>query len=177
MYDLTAGPVPLCKITALLMLPEADAMAKVERVIGAVNSVDEQFEAALAICYNNDCYKGQRGDHHAYRELFHAAKERKVECWLELALGNLGITHDELTKFKADINKESAIGTPERDINAKYIMTVLKRVLPRGNQQFREERVRVECVAIRNFDRNDLVLITKWRSRNRTATRDHSERR
>ena len=148
----------------MLVLPEADAMAKVEREIGAIDSVNKQVEKALAIYYNNDCYKGQYGDRNKYREKF---KERchdqpsVLECWLQLSLDTTKdeITNDELERFKAEINQEGSNGKSERDINAKYIMTLLRRVLPRGNQQFRKERVRVECVAKRSFAHTDLVHI------------------
>jgi hypothetical protein len=124
-YDPTAGRVSLCKITALLVLPKADAMTKVERVIGAINSVNEQFEAALVICHNNERDKSDRA---AYR-----------------------------AKFRAWCEDPSAKGS-NVEITTEYIMTVLRRVLPRGNQQFRKERVSVECVAKRKFARTDLKI-------------------
>jgi hypothetical protein len=166
-WDSTVDPVPLCTITALLVLPEADAIAKVELAVRAIEGTSAQFETAVAYYYNNDCHDGTFGDRDARRKLFNDKCENgkkatqatyadTLSCWLEFAFFSGEITHAEYEVFKKDVEVTRAKGMSPRDINAKYIMIVLRRALPRGNQKFREERVRVNCIAKRSFSHTDL---------------------
>jgi hypothetical protein len=79
-------------------------------------------------------------------------------CWISLSHINDSITYQEYLELKKDIEEDSTLLT-EHEINIKYIMIVLKKVLPNGNQNYRrQELAKVKCIIQRKFEQTHLQL-------------------
>jgi len=84
-------------------------------------------------------------------------------CWIVLAYLRRAITYQEYLQLRKDIEKDITLLT-ENELNIKYIMIVLKKVLPNGNQYYRryyrryQELANVKCILQRKFAHTDLQL-------------------
>ena len=79
-------------------------------------------------------------------------------CWIVLAYLSGAITYEEYLQLKNDIEKDSILLT-KHELDIKYIMIVLKNVLPNGNQNYRQQELaKVKCIGLRKFVHTDLKL-------------------
>jgi hypothetical protein len=79
-------------------------------------------------------------------------------CWIVLAYLSGAITYEEYLQLKNDIEKDSILLT-KHELDIKYIMIVLKKVLPNGNQNYRQQELaKVKCILQRKFVHTDLQL-------------------
>jgi hypothetical protein len=78
-------------------------------------------------------------------------------CWIVLAFLSDAITYKEYLQLKNDIEKDSILLT-KHELDIKYIMIVLKKVLPNGNQHYRQELAKAKCILQRKFVHTDLQL-------------------
>ena len=80
-------------------------------------------------------------------------------CWIVLAYLSGAITYKEYLQLKNDIEKDITLLT-KHDLDIKYIMIVLKKVLPNGNQNYRQQQelAKVKCIGLRKFVHTDLKL-------------------
>jgi hypothetical protein len=80
-------------------------------------------------------------------------------CWIVLAYLSGAITYKEYLQLKNDIEKDITLLT-KHDLDIKYIMIVLKKVLSNGNQNYRQQQelAKVKCIGLRKFVHTDLKL-------------------
>jgi hypothetical protein len=141
------------------------AMREIER---SLRNSKNPFTDSIAMYYQNNCYK----QGHKYSNAVDHIEDFKklcedepytieqggtILCWIELALLSDVITYEDYLELNKDIEKDRALHT-EHDIIVKYIMIVLKKVLPNGNQHFREELAKVKCIRKQTFVHTDLRL-------------------
>ena len=152
-------------ITALIMHSAESAMREIER---SLHNSKTPFTNSIAIYYQNNCYKpgGPYSNAAAHIADFKKLCEDEpytsdqggtISCWIELALLSDVITYEDYLELIKDIEKDRMLLT-EHDIVVKYIMIVLNKVLPNGNQHFREELAKVKCIRKQKFAHTDLRL-------------------
>ncbi len=78
-----------------------------------------------------------------------------LACWLHFAVISGHITRHEYNDIQGRISIDRGNAVPERALNEKYIMMVLRKVLT-------EERANVEFVAKRKFERADLLPAARY---------------
>ena len=152
-------------ITALIMHSAESAIREIER---SLRNSKTPFTDSIAIYYQNNCYRpgGTYSNAAAHIEDFKKLCEDEpytsdqggtISCWIELAVLSEVITYEDYLELNKDIEKDRALHT-EHDIVVKYIIIVLKKVLPNGNQHFRQELAKVKCVRKQKFVYTDLRL-------------------
>ena len=146
---------PVFLITALIVHSDAKAMEETEKRIRSSNT---PFTDAITILHENEPQSAhpsiRTGENHI--KLFKSDCETPkatpiLSCWLHTAFLSGHITFSELDAFEERIQVDLAGGMTELELNAKYIMIVLRKVQ-------REERVIVVCVASRKFASADLLI-------------------
>lgn len=148
---------PVFLITALIVHSEASALEQLTKIEARIHTSKTPFTDAITTLYE---YKPQV-DRQAvtamnHVDIFKTECEMKpnqtiLSCWLTTVVLSDHITSDELDVFEERIKADLASGMAERELNAKYIMMVLRKVVT-------EERANVECVANRKFRSTDLSL-------------------
>lgn len=152
-------------ITARILHSAESAMREIER---SLRNSKTPFTDSIAIYYQNNCYRpgGPYSNSAAHIADFKKLCEDEpytsdqggtISCWIELALLSDVITHEDYLELNKDIEKDRTLLT-EHHIVVKYIMIVLKKVLPNGNQHFREELAKVKCIRKQKFVHTDLRL-------------------
>ena len=152
-------------ITARIMHSAESAMREIER---SLRNSKTPFTDSIAIYYQNNCYipGGTYSNAAAHIENFKKLCEDEpytsdqggtISCWIELAVLSEVITYEDYVELNKDIEKDRTLLT-EHDVVVKYIMIVLKKVLPNGNQHFREELGNVKCIRKQKFVHTDLSL-------------------
>jgi hypothetical protein len=152
-------------ITARIMHSTESAMREIER---SLRNSKNPFTDSIAMYYQNNCYKtgakySNPADHiEDFKKLcedepYTTEQGGTILCWIELLVLSDVITYEDYLELNKDIEKDRALHT-EHDIIVKYIMIVLKKVLPNGNQHFREELAKVKCIRKQKFVYTDLHL-------------------
>ena len=152
-------------ITARIMHSVESAMREIER---SLHNSKTPFTDSIAIYYQNNCYRpgGPYSNSDAHISDFKKLCEDEpytsdqggtISCWIELALLSDIITYEDYLELNKDIEKDRTLLT-EHYVVVKYIMIVLKKVLPNGNQHFREELANVKCIRKQKFAHTDLRL-------------------
>ena len=159
------NPNSVFVITARIMHSTESAMREIER---SLRNSKNPFTDSIEIYYQNNCYKpggkySKAADHiEDFKKLcederYTTEQGGTILCWIELAVLNDVITYEDYLELNKEIEKDRVFHT-EHDIVVKYIMIVLKKVLPNGNQYFREELAKVKCIRKQKFVHTDLLL-------------------
>ena len=90
-------------------------------------------------------------------EPFTSEQGGTLSCWITLFQLTGAISYEEYLELNKDIEKDSDL-LNKHDIDIKYIMIILKKVLPNGHQHYREELAKVKCITKRKFVHTDLKL-------------------
>ena len=153
-------------ITARIMHSAESAINKIEL---ALRNSETPFTDSINMYYQNDCYRPggpySKSESHIadFKKLcedeqpYTSEEGGTLSCWIDLALLSNVITFEEYLELNKEIEKDRGLHT-EHDIVVKYIMIVLKKVLPNGNQHFREEIAKVKCIRKQKFVHTDLRL-------------------
>ena len=153
-------------ITAKIMHSAESAINKIEL---ALRNSETPFIDSINMYYQNNCYRSggtySKSESHIadFKKLcedeqpYTSEEGGTLSCWIDLALLSNVITFEEYLELNKEIEKDRRLHT-EHDIVVKYIMIVLKKVLPNGNQYFREEIAKVKCIRKQKFVHTDLRL-------------------
>ena len=153
-------------ITARIMHSAESAINKIERDL---HNSETPFTDSINMYYQNNCYRlggtYTNGKAHIadFKKFCEDEQPYTIEdggtlsCWIDLALVTGVISYEEYLELNKEIEEDRRLHT-EHDIVVKYIMIVLKKVLPTGNQHFREEIATVKCIRKQKFVHTDLRL-------------------
>ena len=156
-------------ITARIMHSAESAINKIEL---ALRNSETPFTDSINMYYQNDCYRLGGTYSKSEAHIAHIADFKKfcedeqpytiedggtLSCWIDLAFLTGVISYEEYLELNKEIEEDRTLHT-EHDIVVKYIMIILKKVLPNGNQNFREEIAKVKCIRKQKFVHTDLLL-------------------
>ena len=157
-------------ISALIMHSAETGIREIER---SLRNSKNPFIDSIHMYYQNNCHRlGGPHSNGIYSKVedhisdFEELSEYELctseprgilLCWITLAELSDAITYREYLQLKKDIEEDRTRLT-EHELYIKYIMIVLKKVLPNGNQHYRQELAKVKCIVKRKFVYTDIQL-------------------
>ena len=157
-------------ISAQIMHSAETAIREIER---SLHNSKNPFIDSIHIYYQNNCHRlGGPHSNGIYSkvedhisdfeelstdELCNSEPRDILLCWIAFAEISDAITYIEYLQLKKDI-EEDRTSLTEHELYIKYIMIVLKKVLPNGDQHYRQELAKVKCIVKRKFVYTDLRL-------------------
>jgi hypothetical protein len=149
---------PVFLITALIVYSDQRALEQLKKIEQQIRASKTPFTDAISILHENkpqheaNAINSSQGHIETFKLTCETKREMPILlCWLYTVFLSGHITSDELDGFETDIRALQLSGMAKTDLSVRYLMMVLGKAL-------REEIVKVECVAKREFKHTDLRL-------------------